>query len=72
MHAVVEIDGEMVSVPFEFQCPCHGSKFHADGTQYEGPAPSPLHWFRLEVAPDDGQLVVNMNEEVERNFRLTV
>lgn len=67
-----EIDGEKKSVPFEFHCPCHGSKFYADGTNYAGPAPKPLHWYKLEVAPDDGQLVVNMSDEVEKNFRLTV
>lgn len=68
----VEIDGEKKTVPFEFHCPCHGSKFYSDGTNYAGPAPKPLHWYRLEVAPDDGQLVVNMSDEVERSFRLTV
>ena len=68
----VEIDGEKKSIPFEFHCPCHGSKFYADGTNYAGPAPAPLHWYKLEVSPDDGQLVVNMSDEVEQNFRLTV
>jgi menaquinol-cytochrome c reductase iron-sulfur subunit len=68
----VEIGGEKKTIPYEFQCPCHGSKFYADGTNYAGPAPRPLRWYRLEVSPDDGQLVVNMNEEVEQNFRLTV
>lgn len=68
----VEIGGEKRTVDFEFHCPCHGSKFYGDGTQYAGPAPRPLHWYRLELSPDDGQLVVNMNEEVEQNFRLTV
>ncbi|MDL1892994.1 ubiquinol-cytochrome c reductase iron-sulfur subunit [Sphingobacteriales bacterium CHB3] len=68
----VEIDGQKKDIPFEFQCPCHGSKFYSDGTNYAGPAPKPLQWYKLEVAPDDGQLVVNMKDEVEQNFRLTV
>ncbi len=34
----VEIDGEKRNMPFEFHCPCHGSKFYADGTNYAGPA----------------------------------
>ncbi len=68
----VEIGDEQKEIRFEFHCPCHGSKFYGDGTNYAGPAPRSLHWFRLELSPDDGQLVVNMNEEVEQNFRLTV
>jgi nitrite reductase/ring-hydroxylating ferredoxin subunit len=68
----VDIDGEKKNIAFEFHCPCHGSKFYSDGTNYDGPAPAPLHWYKLEVAPDDGQLVVNMGDEVEQNFRLTV
>jgi hypothetical protein len=31
-----------------------------------------LQWHKLEVSPDDGQLVVDMDSDVEQNFRLTV
>jgi nitrite reductase/ring-hydroxylating ferredoxin subunit len=68
----VEIAGKKQNIPFEFHCPCHGSKFYADGTNYAGPAPRALQWYKLEVSPDDGQLVVDLNSEVEQNFRLTV
>ena len=35
-----------------------------DGTNVSGPAPKPLAWYRLSVAPDDGQLVVDLADEV--------
>jgi len=56
----------------EFHCPCHGSKFRDEGTNFSGPAPRPLDWYRLELAPDDGSLLVNLAERVDRNFRLVV
>ncbi len=68
----VEINGEKKNITSEFHCPCHGSKYYSDGTNYSGPAPRPLKWFKLEVSPDDGQLVADMGSEVEQNFRLTV
>lgn len=56
----------------EFHCPCHGSKFYDEGTNYTGPAPRPLQWFQLEISPEDGQLIVNLSKEVNRDFRLVV
>lgn len=56
----------------EFLCPCHGSKFRGEGTNYSGPAPRPLQSFHLEISPADGQLVVDLGREVDRDFRLVV
>ena len=66
----VEIKGKPVEIRQEFQCPCHGSKYYGDGTNYAGPAPRPLDWYPLEVSPDDGQLVVNSSQPVHHDFRL--
>ena len=68
----VAIDGKPTEERREFHCPCHGSKYYGDGTNYAGPAPRPLPCFKLEVSPDDGSLVVNLSEPVKRDFRLTV
>jgi menaquinol-cytochrome c reductase iron-sulfur subunit len=68
----VEIGGQMQQEQHEFHCPCHGSKYYAEGTPYDGPAPQPLAWYLLEIAPDDGQIVVNLMETVAQDFRLTV
>lgn len=44
-------------------CPCHGSKFHRDGTKIEGPAPRPLPWKRIWLN-DDGDLLVDRSIDV--------
>lgn len=40
----------------KFKCPCHGSGFHRDGANFEGPAPRPLE--RLAIALDDAHNLV--------------
>ncbi|NQW05293.1 MAG: ubiquinol-cytochrome c reductase iron-sulfur subunit [Acidobacteria bacterium] len=66
------VGGAPLRLSHQFSCPCHGSHYSGDGTNLSGPAPKPLAWFRLSVATDDGQLVVDLADEVERDFRLTV
>jgi menaquinol-cytochrome c reductase iron-sulfur subunit len=68
----VSVRGRQINEQVEFACPCHGSKYYGDGTNYAGPAPRPLAHFQLEIAPEDGQLVVDTSQTVPQDFRLTV
>jgi len=68
----VTINGQLVEERREFHCPCHGSKYYGDGTNHSGPAPKPLARYKLEVSPDDGQLIVDFAQPVNQSFRLTV
>ncbi len=68
----VSVRGREIDEQVEFACPCHGSKYYGDGTNYSGPAPRPLAHYKLEVAPEDGQLIVDTSQTVAQDFRLTV
>ena len=47
-----------------FECPCHGSKFHQDGTKIlqEGPAPRGLDRFIVELKDSTGKVVARTPE----------
>ena len=46
-----------VDSTIRFECPCHGSKYQADGTYIEGPAPRDLDRFRVVITDGQGNLV---------------
>ncbi len=47
-----------------FSCPCHGSQFDNDGFVTGGPAPAPLDWYQISLAPN-GELEVDKSVKVD-------
>jgi cytochrome b6-f complex iron-sulfur subunit len=42
----------------KFKCPCHGSGYHKDGVNFEGPTPRPLERLKITLA-NDGQILID-------------
>jgi cytochrome b6-f complex iron-sulfur subunit len=38
--------------PNGWACPCHGSRYFIDATNFYGPAPRPMDWVNIQVTPD--------------------
>lgn len=45
-------------IPNGWACPCHGSRYFIDSTNFYGPAPRPMDWVKISFGKD-GKLLVD-------------
>jgi cytochrome b6-f complex iron-sulfur subunit len=50
-------------IPNGWACPCHGSRYYIDSTNFYGPAPRPMDWVDIQFNPV-GKLVVDRGKLV--------
>ncbi len=50
-------------IPNGWACPCHGSRYFIDSTNFYGPAPRPMDWVDIQFGPD-GKFVVDRSKLV--------
>jgi cytochrome b6-f complex iron-sulfur subunit len=47
-----DAEGAAISTRNGWACPCHGSRYFIDSTNFYGPAPRPMDWVDISMSPD--------------------